>query len=104
MPKYYVQSGSRQQVIVAEDSQGAALAAMHGWLGTALNDEQPLPAFFELVSEDDIAEVCDSLGGEVVVSEMGFGRDEAGCFDAETIIEHWLQMLVALENLLKRVR
>ena len=38
-----------------------------------------------------------------MVSEIGFGRDEAGVMDTEMLFMHWFQLSNALNNLLDRL-
>jgi hypothetical protein len=99
MAKFYVQSGQCQQIVQADSADQAALWAIH------LAMETLLP-----IDELDWIE-CDGLGivkyengflpleAETLVSERGFGRDEAGKFETIDLLNEWNQLLVALARI-----
>ena len=95
MAKFYVQSGNVAYIVAAQDSQGAAL-----WL---LN-QQLKPAFpFNDLSGDweptdllELAEYDESLGEHVAVSQIGFGRDEAGLFETVDLVDVWQSLCFSM--------
>ena len=99
MAKFYIQSGDCQEVVQADNAYIAALWGMH------LVMEKLLP-----IEELDWVE-CDGLGivkyengflpleSHVLVSERGFGRDEAGRFSTEEVLIEWNQLLVAMARI-----
>lgn len=103
MPKFYVQTGNFTKVVIAEDAQGAALATVHKVLGEAIQKDQRITVQMELIDQDEVAEICDDFEDQVLVSEIGFGRCEAGLFETEEIIQHWHKLMIAIENLIKRM-
>lgn len=103
MAKFYVQSGLIAHVVTANDAYSAALWTMHlameevvpvdevDWL-----DESQLP---ESGYEDGLMK----LGTTVAVSEIGFGRDEAGRFDTADTLAEWNQLVIAIARLEARL-
>ena len=100
MAKYYVQAGSFSRIVIAHDAQGAALATVHNVLGDPIEDDRALDPI-QWVNEDEVEEFSEEVAELIFVSEIGFGRSEAGCFATEDIIQHWHDLMVAIENLLK---
>lgn len=103
MPKFYVQTGTLTKIVIAEDAQGAALATVHNVLGDAINTEQRISTPLQIVDQDEVADICDRFEDQVHVSEIGFGRSEAGLFNLEEIIQSWHQLMVAIENMINRI-
>jgi len=103
MPKFYVQTGMLSKIVLAEDAQGAALATIHNVLGDAIEKDQPITVATEIVDQDEVADICDQFEDQVLVSEIGFGRSEAGLFSVDEIIQHWHQLMIAIENMIKRM-
>lgn len=99
MAKFYVQAGSFSRIVIAEDAQGAALATVHTVLGDAIEEDR-LNEPVQWVSEEEVDEFSGDVAELIFVSEIGFGRSEAGCFATEEIIQHWHDLMVAIENLL----
>jgi hypothetical protein len=93
MPKFYVQSGSLQMVLQANDSRCAAIWAAHRTLG------QSLPFLCE--EAGDYAKLADltRLGETIRVSQRGFNRPDAAVFATLDIVSEWNQLLVALDRL-----
>lgn len=100
MAKYYVQAGSFSRIVIAEDAQGAALATVHGVL-SEVNDEDRIVDPVQWVSDDEVDEFSDDIAELIFVSEIGFGRSEAGCFFTEEIIQHWHDLMIAIENMIR---
>lgn len=97
MPKFYVQSGNVELILQAHDSRCAAIWAVHRTLS------QSLPFLCEEAS--DYAAIADltRLGDLIAVSERGFDRDDAACFETLEIVTEWNQLLVALDRLQERI-
>jgi hypothetical protein len=93
MPKFYVQSGSLEMVLQANDSRCAAIWAAHRTLG------QSLPFLCE--EAGDYAKLADltRLGETIRVSQRGFNRPDAAVFATLDIVSEWNQLLVALDRL-----
>jgi hypothetical protein len=100
MAKFYVQAGSFSRIILAEDAQGAALATVHTVLGDPIEDDRVMDPV-QWVCESEVDEFAEDVAELILVSEIGFGRSEAGCFATEDIIQHWHDLMVAIENMLK---
>ncbi len=100
MAKYYVQAGSFSRIVVAEDAQGAALATVHSVLGDTLEEDRLMNPV-QWVSEDEVDEFSEDIAELIFVSEIGFGRSEAGCFMTEEVIQNWHDLMVAIENMIR---
>ena len=103
MPKFYVQTGSLSKIVVAEDAKGAALATIHNVLSDAIDKDQRISTTLEIVDQDEVADICEQFNDQVLVSEIGFGRSEAGLFSVDEIIQHWHRLMIAIENMIKRL-
>ena len=121
MAKYYIQSGKTSFVVGACDVEGAALWAMHRVMDEKICDyEESLLAEdidpFDLpVSDfhiDDVPEaipyeaMLDGLAQfeeQILVSQQGFGRDDAGLLDTEDIFHQWRQLMLAVDRLHDRL-
>lgn len=99
MPKYYVQCGTTQLIVQAEDAQGAALWGVHQIIDDHLDLESIDWTDPEEVENLELIRVMLSLGDAVDVSEIGFGRSEAGQFDTPSIMTEWSQLIVAVSLL-----
>ena len=77
MPKFYVQSEQVKVVLDVHDAQQAAVTAFQWWC-----DRQA-----EAMVGDN-ADDC-QLGNEMLVSEVGFGADDAKTFAAFDILTAW---------------
>ena len=97
MPKFYVQSGSVEMILQAQDSRCAAIWAVHRTLG------QSLPFLCE--EAESYAALADitRLSDTIHVSERGFDRGDAAVYDTLEIVTEWNQLLVALDRLQERV-
>jgi hypothetical protein len=99
MAKFYVQSGLVSQLITANDAFSAALWAMH----LVMEDVVPVEEVDWLDEanqpEHGFADGLMKLGDEVCVSEVGFGRDEAGRFDTADTLAEWNQLIIAMARL-----
>jgi len=99
MAKYYVQSGEVRFVVTAADADGAALWVVNKTIDGVLPPSLDEPR----VVDDDFMRVAitglDRLDPEMVVSEIGFGRDEVAIFDTELLFKQWCQLLNAMSHL-----
>jgi hypothetical protein len=93
MPKFYVQSGSLEMVLQANDSRCAASWAAHRTLG------QSLPFLCEEAADYTKLADLTQLGDTIRVSQRGFDRHDAVMFDTLDIVSEWNQLLVALDRL-----
>ena len=99
MAKFYVQCGLSQQLVQAEDARGAALWAVHQIIEQAIDLDS-----IDWMDEDEInnlelIRVMLALAEQVLVSEIGFGRCEAGAFDTPDIMTEWNQLIIAVSRL-----
>lgn len=98
MAKYYIESGNVRTVISAEDPEKAALWVIHKAL------QQVLPVY-----EDDQPEVNQKastndlmvLGNKIRLTETGFECTEAVELETLELVNHWTQLMLALEKLEK---
>lgn len=98
MAKYYVTSGEVRLVVQAEDARTAALWSMHlamekgcdlDQLELSLDQREDLARFDMLVRFDRWMKV----------SEIGFGRNEAGEFESIEMMIEWNQLAMAVARL-----
>lgn len=99
MAKYYVQSGNVQTVVSADDCEKAALWVIH----KALQQVVPVYEDAELTPEEksDVAVVegIMVLGNSIKISEIGFDRSDAQELDTFNLVNHWHQLMIALDRL-----
>ncbi|MEL7498498.1 MAG: hypothetical protein AAFN77_12875 [Planctomycetota bacterium] len=121
MPKYYIQSGQVSYVVGACDLEGAALWAMHRIMDEKICDYEdetdqfadpfaPLP-----VDEKELLGVPEAVPYEamlnglamfdetILVSQRGFGNDDAGELETEEIFHQWRQLMQAVDRLHDRL-
>ena len=101
MPKYYIESGNVKTIVSAEDSEKAALWVIHKAM------QQILPVYEE--NDADMQNpVANSgatppevmvLGNKLQISETGFGSQEQDSFETLSLVNHWNQLMIALERL-----
>ena len=105
MPKYYIESGNVKTIVSAEDSEKAALWVIHKAM------QQILPVYEEngadmqnpgansgTTSGANPPEVM-VLGNKLQISETGFGSQEQDSFETLSLVNHWNQLMIALERL-----
>ena len=99
MSKYYVTCGTHQLLITAECAEQAAMRMMdelmspHAWI----YDDAELS---EQTRRDHLVlEALLHLQPEVIVSERGFGRDEAGQYGTPELIDRWHKLMTGLSRL-----
>ena len=104
MPKYYVQSEQFSVVVSAADSRGAALFLVDQLIRKVTAADAG-PASSRVDCDNwRAAELEARLGDRVRVSEIGWGRSEAGAFRPQILLAEWHQLAVAVERLAARLR
>ena len=99
MAKYYVESGTLQLIVQADDPHKAALWAVHRAM------QQIVPVYDEVrlspETKADIAltEGAMVLGEELTLSEVGFDRTDGVSFDTADLVIEWNQLMIALTKL-----
>jgi hypothetical protein len=117
MAKYYIQSGNVSFVVGACDVEGAALWTMHRIMDEKLcRYEENLLAkeldLFDLpipdsqledvpqaIPYDAMLEGLAEFDEKILVSQIGFGRDDAGELETETMFHQWRQLMLAVDRL-----
>ncbi len=99
MAKFYVQSGLFSQIVTANDAYSAALWAMHLVMEEVVPVDQVDWLDEDQIPESGFEDGLLKLGETVCVSEIGFGRDEAACFDTADTLAEWNQLVIALTRL-----
>lgn len=99
MSKFYIQCGAFEFLTGGDDARSAALWAIHRYLGDrveldSINWNDPAT-----IDRLDMVRAMLDLGDEIVVSEIGFGRDDAGRLDTADILTEWNQLIVAVLRL-----
>ena len=103
MAKFYLTSGNIEFVVTAVDAEGAAR-----WMINQIVDEL-VPPTSEFNADDepgeliDYVEALDVFDDQIMVSEIGFNRDEAGVLETERLFMQWFQLSNALNRLLDRL-
>jgi len=99
MAKYYVTCGSAQWVVDAESARQAAMRLMDELLGDHIwiYDDAEL-------SEQDrrdhlVIETLLHIGTEMIVSERGADRSEAGTFGVPELLDDWDRLMTAVSRL-----
>ncbi|MEO8271181.1 MAG: hypothetical protein ABI557_15775 [Aureliella sp.] len=99
MAKYYVQSGNVRTLISAEDTEKAALWAVH----CAMRQVVPVYDDEELTPDEkcqlSVVDGVRVLGNTIYVNEKGFDRKDAVELDTFEILVHWHQLMLALSRL-----
>jgi len=99
MPKFYVQCGSIEVVLLADRPESAALAALdralqtHGWIYSdpRLNDQTR--------HDHLVLEALLHLDPQIRVSERGFERTDADQIGTPEIIHQWHALMTAINRL-----
>ena len=96
MAKFYITARYLQCLVQAEDAEGAALWALHQAIseGTSRSGE----AF----SPEQILGLLAQWGPKIFVSEVGYGRADAGVFRTDETLENYWELVDALERLCAR--
>lgn len=99
MAKYYVESGTLQLIVQADNAHKAALWAIHRAM------QQILPVYDEIClspeTKADVALTAGAmvLGEEMNLSEVGFGGNDTIQFSTADIVIEWNQLMIALTKL-----
>lgn len=97
MPKYYIESGNVKTIISADDSEKAALWVVHRAM------QQVLPVYEEgdldPKGENEVDSQFMVLGSSLSISETGFGSQDEEQFETLALVNHWNQLMVALDRL-----
>jgi hypothetical protein len=99
MAKYYVQSGNLRTLISAEDTEKAALWAVHCAMRQVVpvyDDEELSP---QEKSQLSVVGGVRVLGNTIRISELGYDRDDAAELDTFELLVHWHQLMTALSRL-----
>ena len=117
MPKYYIESGNVSFVVNANDAEGAALWAMHRTIDDMICDyedevllrgqlvedalayEEPVDGVPHNVPFEPMLEGLAEFGETILISERGFGRDDAGRVDTDETFGQWRQLMMAMDRL-----
>ncbi len=93
MAKFYVSSKNVRLVVQAADAEGAALWAIHQVI------EQKLESTSQIIDGQRITAAFADWDKTISVSEQGFERFEAGSFITEDTVQHYVELIVALERI-----
>ena len=117
MAKYYIQSGKVTFVVCACDVEGAALWTMHRVMDRKVcefensllaDDIDPfdlpvsdaeLEEFPQAIPYDAMLDGLAEFGEKILVSQIGFGRDDAGELETELIFHQWRQLMKAVDRI-----
>lgn len=106
MAKFYVQSGLFSIIVQARDGEGAALWAVHQFLENC--EAQSTTVSQAGVNTNDAdgnrpsqGHGCNeqNLAATLSVSEVGFGRREAGCYLTDEVMQKYVELWAALSAL-----
>ena len=98
MPKFYVQCASIQYLTFAKDARGAALAAVHQFIGQRIDIASIDWTNAETIDRNDMISAMLALDESILVSEIGFGRDDAGTFATAEILSEWNELVIAVSR------
>lgn len=99
MPKYYVQCGMSKMLVDAEDARGAALWTAHQIIDQSIDLDTIDWTDADEINNLELIRVLLALDNEILVSEIGYGRCEAGRYDTPDIMTEWNQLIVAVSRL-----
>ena len=117
MPKYYIESGNVSFVVCANDAEGAALWAMHRTIDDKICDyedeillrgqlvqdalvyEAPIDGVPENVPFEPMLEGLAEFDETILISEIGFGREDSGRLDTDVTFGQWRQLMMAMDRL-----
>jgi hypothetical protein len=99
MPKYYLQCGSFDFLTTADDARSAALWAIHCYVSDRVALDSIDWTDSNTIDRQDLIVALLELGDEMVVSEIGCGRDDAGQLETADILNEWNQLVVAVSRL-----
>lgn len=104
MAKFYVESGTLETVIDADDARGAALWAVHRCMEQVLPICPDDPLSPQQKSERMLQRGCYVLDESIRTSEQGYGRDDADEHDTAELFVEWNQLMAAMSNLERQLR
>ena len=99
MDKFYITCGSFEFVSTARDARSAALWSIHQFLSKRIELGSVEWTDPETIDRDDIIEAMLELHEEILVSEVGFQRDDIGRLDTADILTEWNQLVIAIQRL-----
>jgi hypothetical protein len=117
MPKYYIESGNVCFVVCSNDAEGAALWAMHRTIDDkicqyedelslrshlaqdAATYEEPIDGVPENVPFEPMLEGLAEFDETIIISEIGFGRDDSGTLETDEVFSQWRQLMAAVDRL-----
>ena len=99
MNKFYVQSGNHTWIVQAEDAEGAALWLLDQSIGPFESGVDFQPATLNSHILFHILDGLAQLDSEINVSQIGFGRHEAGQFDTGELFNTWRSLSSSLNSL-----
>lgn len=102
IPKYYVQSGPSQWVLLAPDLDAAAIRFAHCVLRDCVRNHQRPTSAARLIDHDIYESLMDRFGNTVIVSESGFEGDQIGIFATPEVLDRWHKQIEALETQLRK--
>ncbi|SRR6056297_628114 len=100
MGKFYVTCGPLAEVFSADSPEQATVLAMDSFFAADrwIYDDDGLT---DRMRRDYLAlEILLKLGPEMVVSQRGFHRDDAGYFGTPEVLEHWHGLMTEMSCLL----
>lgn len=105
MAKFYVQSGSVRAVVDSADLDRAALWAVNEVMDHTLQlDGQSATDEIEGQPAFDQRSEARFLGATVMISEIGFDRDDASVVDTLEVFRHWYELFQAVSVLSTTLR
>ncbi len=99
MAKFYVESGTLQLVVIADDVQRAALWSVHRAMQQVLPLDDEEGQSPELKSDGLSASGGMVLGDTLRINERGFGRSDGAVLDTFEVVTEWNQLMVAIARL-----
>lgn len=121
MAKYYIQSGKVRFVVCACDVEGAALWTMHRVMDRKIcefenrllanemdpfglpTSEAELEGVPQAIPYDAMLDGLAEFDEKILVSQMGFGRNDAGELETELIFHQWRQLMKAVDRIHDRL-
>ncbi|HMO14889.1 MAG TPA: hypothetical protein PKD64_04930 [Pirellulaceae bacterium] len=107
MAKFYVGCGHLSLIVEAEDAGGAALWAVHRWIGDIESNtclefrikKQTGSLALSILLLNNAKNGSVRLADEITVSEIGIGYDDAGRFNTELVLEEYCELASAVTSL-----
>ncbi len=99
MAKYYVESGTLQLVVQADDAHKAALWAVHRAMQQIVPVYDQARLSPEVKADIALTEGAMVLGETMTLNEVGFERTGGTEFDTADLVIEWNQLMIALTKL-----